>query len=366
MREYLLVCVVAAAITFITTPAVRRFAVRFGAVTPVRGRDVHSVPVPRLGGVGMLFGFLAATLVATRLPYLSQLFDNPTLYGVVIGALIITVLGAVDDFIEIDAVTKFAGQMIAAGVMAFAGVQMITVPFGNVQTVLPQEILVPLTIVIVVASTNAVNFVDGLDGLAAGMVAIAAAAFFVWVYTASPPNFDPPSVFSTSAFLTAVIVGCCAGFLPHNFHPAKLFMGDAGALLLGLLLASATITFTGNFDPSAGPQRATALVAFWLPIALPLSILAVPILDVILAIRRRGLRFWKPDAKHLHHRMLGIGHPHSQAVMLFYLWSASVSGGVLSFAFLRVEYATMVLVGGLALSFALTVGLPKLSRKRTL
>ncbi|MBD2758328.1 undecaprenyl/decaprenyl-phosphate alpha-N-acetylglucosaminyl 1-phosphate transferase [Yimella sp. cx-573] len=366
MREYLLVCVVAATITFLATPAVRWLAVRFGAVTPVRGRDVHSIPVPRLGGVAMLIGFGGSALVASQLPYLSQLFNTPELVGVLIGALIITGLGAIDDFIELDAVTKFAGQMIAAGVMAFAGVQLATVPYGGAITYLPQAILVPLTIFVVIATTNAVNFADGLDGLAAGMVAIAAAAFFVWVYTASPPNFDPPTVFSTPAFILAALVGCCAGFLPHNFHPAKLFMGDAGALLLGLLLAAATISFTGNFDPSNTPQRSSALVAFWLPIALPLSILAVPILDVILAIRRRGLKFWKPDAKHLHHKMLGIGHPHRQAVLLFYAWSAVVAGGVLLFAFVQAEYAAAAMATGMLICLVLTLGLPKLGRKKTL
>lgn len=366
MREYLLVCVIAAAITFLATPAVRWFAVRFGAVTPVRGRDVHSVPIPRLGGVAMLIGFAAASAVASQLPYLSRLFDGQELYGVLFAAVVITGLGAIDDFIEIDAITKFAGQMIAAGVMAFAGVQLYMVPYGAAQTILPQPLMVALTIFVVIATTNAVNFADGLDGLAAGMVAIAAAAFFIWAYTSLPADLDVPTVFSTSAFLSAAVVGCCLGFLPHNFHPAKLFMGDAGALLLGLLLAAATISFTGNFDPSTQPQRSSALVAFWLPIALPLSILAVPILDVLLAIRRRGIKFWKPDAKHLHHKMLGIGHPHRQAVLLFYAWSIVVSGGALSFAFVQAEYAAALLGTGLLVCLALTVGLPKLGRKRSL
>lgn len=366
MREYLLVCVVAATITFLVTPAIRWLAVRFGAVTPVRGRDVHSVPIPRLGGVAMLVGFGVAVLVGSQLPYLGSTIRSRELLGVLVAAVIITGLGAIDDFVELDAVTKFAGQMVAAGVMAFAGIQLATVPYGGAQTYLPQMILVPLTIFIVIATTNAVNFADGLDGLAAGMVGIAALAFFIWVYTASPPNLDPPTVFSTPAFIAAAIVGCCAGFLPHNFHPAKLFMGDAGALLLGLLLAASTISFTGNFDPSQAPQRSSALVAFWLPIALPLSILAVPILDVVLAIRRRGIRFWKPDAKHLHHRMLGIGHPHRQAVLLFYSWSAVVSGGVLLFAFLPARLAAVVMIVGMLVCLALTVGLPKLGRRPTL
>ena len=366
MREYLLVCVVATAITFLATPAIRWLAVRFGAVTPVRGRDVHSVPVPRLGGVAMLVGVAAATFVASQLPYLSRLFSSAELYGVLVAAVMITALGAIDDFIELDAITKFAGQMIAAGVMAFAGVQLYLVPYGGAQTILPQPVMVTLTIFIVIATTNAVNFVDGLDGLAAGMTAIAATAFFIYAYSSMPTDLNVETVFSTSAFVSAAIVGCCIGFLPHNFHPAKLFMGDAGALLLGLLLAAATISFTGNFDPSIAPQRSSALVAFWLPIVLPLSILAVPILDVLLAIKRRGLKFWKPDAKHLHHKMLGIGHPHRQAVLLFYLWSVVASGGALLFTFLEAKYAAAALVAGMLICLALTLGLPKLGRRRTL
>lgn len=362
MREYLLVAVVAGVITYLTTPAVRWVAVRFGAVTPVRGRDVHSVPIPRLGGVGMLFGFAAAVLVASRLPYLSGLLHgaNHQVVGTLVAATFITVIGAVDDFRELDPLTKFAGQLIAAGVMAFGGVQLAALPTGNSSTILPQPILILLTFIIVLGMTNAVNFADGLDGLAAGFVAIAAFAFFLWTYQVAHVFLDASGrVFTAPAFISAATVGCCVGFLPHNFYPARLFMGDAGALLLGLLLSASTITFTGNLPPS---QVASQSAAAWVPVALPVAILAIPVLDVILAIKRRGLRFWKPDRGHLHHKMLDIGHSHRRAVLLLYLWSASLALGVLMFSYVSTAWALSALLGLILLSAVLTRWLPKWKR----
>ncbi|MDE9365937.1 MraY family glycosyltransferase [Luteipulveratus sp. YIM 133132] len=363
MREYVLVAVVAAVLTFVATPLARWIAVRFGAVTPVRGRDVHSVPIPRLGGIAMLLGFGVAMLVGTQLPYLSTLSTREVV-GVLAGAVLMCGLGAVDDFRELDALTKFAGQIIAAGVMAFSGVQLLQLPIGGV-TVLPQPVLVGLTVLVVLVTTNAVNFVDGLDGLAAGVVAIAALTFFVWAY--SQPQIssgsETPNVFSIATLVAAGLVGCCVGFLPHNFHPARLFMGDSGALLLGLLLSAATISVTGNLDPANSDDR-QATVAQWLPLALPVAILALPVLDVVMAIIRRRGRFSQPDSKHLHHRMLQIGHTHRRAVLIFYLWSLSIAAGVLGYAFLPAGGATALLAGLLGLSLVLTWGVPRWSQAR--
>jgi UDP-N-acetylmuramyl pentapeptide phosphotransferase/UDP-N-acetylglucosamine-1-phosphate transferase len=215
-------------------------------------------------------------------------------------------------------------------------------------------------VLVVIATTQAVNFADGLDGLAAGTTAIAAATFFIWSY-ATRQNYDN-DVFTLATFISAAVVGCCLGFLPHNFHPAKLFMGDAGSLLLGLLLSAALISFTGNFDPTSD-QAQTSTVAILLPIALPVLVLALPVLDVLLAFVRRGGRFWHPDKKHLHHRLMRMGHPHRQAVLLLYLWSASVAGGVLLFNFMSTPLAASVLIGLIALCLALTAGLPRLTRR---
>ena len=359
MREYLLVFVVAAVMTYAATPFVRRLAIATGAVTAVRDRDVHAVPIPRLGGVAILVGFVAALLVASRLPYLSQIFRGGEMKGVLIGAVIVCAVGVLDDIRELDWLTKLAGQILAAGVMAFQGVQLLSLPLFGV-TVLPTPLLVAITILIVVISANAVNFIDGLDGLAAGVVGIAGLAFFGYSYLLSR-TYDPPNVFSSATFITAALVGCCVGFLPHNFHPARLFMGDAGALLLGLLLAAATISMTGSIDPSA-PIGGNAAAAILLPVVLPLAILSLPLLDVLLAVVRRtraGRRPWHPDAQHLHHRMLQIGHTHVRAVLLLYLWAAVVALGAMSFAYVD-GWLPVVGISVIAISaMVLTIWLPR-------
>ena len=359
MREYLLVFVVAAVITYVATPFVRWLAFATGAITAVRDRDIHTHPIPRLGGLAMLLGFVASLLVASRLPYLSQIFHGGEMTGVLIGAVIVCAVGVLDDIRELDWLTKLAGQMLAAGVMAFKGVQLLSLPLFGV-TVLPASLLVTITILIVIISTNAVNFIDGLDGLAAGVVAIAGLAFFSYSYLLSR-SYDPPNVFSSATFITAALVGCCVGFLPHNFHPARLFMGDSGSLMLGLLLAAATISMTGNIDPSA-QVGGNPNVAIFLPVVLPLAILSLPLLDVLLAVVRRtraGRRPWHPDAEHLHHRMLRLGHTHVQAVLLLYLWAAVVALGVVSFAFVSGWVPIVVIVVVAVAAAVLTLWLPR-------
>jgi UDP-GlcNAc:undecaprenyl-phosphate GlcNAc-1-phosphate transferase len=351
--------------TYAATPFVRWLAFATGAITAVRDRDIHTHPIPRLGGVAMLLGFAAALLVASRLPYLSQIFQGDEMTGVLIGAVIVCAVGVLDDIRELDWLTKLAGQMLAAGVMAFMGVQLLSLPLFGV-TVLPASLLVTLTILTVVISSNAVNFIDGLDGLAAGVVAIAGLAFFSYAYLLSR-TYDPPNVFSSATFITAALVGCCVGFLPHNFHPARLFMGDSGSLMLGLLLAAATITMTGNIDP--GQVGGNPSVAILLPVVLPLAVLSLPLLDVLLAVVRRtraGRPPWHPDAEHLHHRMLRIGHTHVQAVLVLYLWAAVVALGAVSFAFVD-GWLPIVVIVVVAISAAvLTLWLPRWMPSRRL
>jgi UDP-GlcNAc:undecaprenyl-phosphate/decaprenyl-phosphate GlcNAc-1-phosphate transferase len=358
VREYLLVFVVAAVMTYAATPFVRWLAFRTGAITAVRDRDIHTSPIPRLGGVAMLLGFGAALMVASRLPYLSQIFAGGEMMGVLVAAVIVCAVGVLDDIRELDWVTKLAGQMLAAGVMAFYGVQLLSLPLFGV-TVLPTPFLVTLTILTVIISSNAVNFIDGLDGLAAGVVAIAGLAFFSYSYLLSR-TYDPPNVFSTATFITAALVGCCVGFLPHNFHPARLFMGDSGSLMLGLLLAAATISMTGNIDTSQVGGNPS--VAIFLPVVLPLAIISLPLLDVTLAVVRRtraGRRPWQADSEHLHHRMLRIGHTHVQAVLLLYLWAAVVALGVVSFAFVDGWLPIVVIIVFAIGAAILTLWLPR-------
>jgi len=358
VHEYVLVLIVAAAVTYLATPFVRSLAVATGAFTAVRERDVHKTPIPRLGGVGIYIGFVAAALVARALPYLGTLFSTKQIFGVVAAAGIVCLLGAFDDIRELDWLTKLAGQMLAAGLMAYTGVQLLSLPiFGT--TILPTPVLVLFTVLVVIASTNAVNFIDGLDGLAAGVVCIAAFAFFVYSYIVSR-SFVPANVFSTATFISAALVGCCAGFLPHNFHPARLFMGDSGALTLGLLLSAATITLTGNVDP--GEVSANDVSAAFLPILVPLAVLLLPLLDMLLAVVRRaraGQRPWHPDAMHLHHRMLRIGHGHRRAVLILYLWAAIVALGSVSFVIWDGPRPLAVVGAAAAMGVVLTVWLPR-------
>jgi UDP-GlcNAc:undecaprenyl-phosphate/decaprenyl-phosphate GlcNAc-1-phosphate transferase len=373
LREYLLVFLVAAAATYLLTVIAREIALRTGAVAKVRDRDVHAVPIPYLGGLAMLGGLVAAYVVARQLPFLSQ--SGPLVFrdaGIVLvaGALICAV-GVLDDLFELDAFTKLGGQVLAAGFLIAFGIQYYFFPGpGDVQYTIDPAQRALLTGFIVVATVNAVNFVDGLDGLAAGVVGIGAAAFFVYCYQLS--SFNNLSLATTGALLSAALAGACAGFLPHNFHQARLFMGDSGSMLIGLVLSASSVTLTGQFSPSqitegaAGSQA--SLLPTLLPLLLPVSILVVPILDLMLAVVRRtraGRSPFAPDKQHLHHRLLEIGHSHRRAVLIMWMWAALVAFGTVLIS-LYSDEASMWLA--LAVLAALTIGatflLPKLHRPR--
>ena len=372
MREYLLTLVVAATVTYLLTPVARRIALRWGAMTPVRDRDVHAIPTPRLGGIAMLGGFGAGLLVATQMPFLGpRLGDGQQTGALLAGAVLICLLGVADDKWELDALTKLAGQVLAAGVMVIGGVQMLYLPIGGLGADASDErpssfVLGPvegtvLTIVLIVVTVNAVNFVDGLDGLAAGIVAIAAAAFFVFSYTLTVTESLTRA--TLPGVVAAALVGVCVGFLPHNFSPARIFMGDSGSMLIGLLLASTTITLTGTVAPNAVD---TDLAPALLPLLLPIAVMALPFLDVVLAIARRtlaGRSPFAPDKQHLHHRLLERGHSHARAVLVMYLWSAVIAFGVTAVALplntttLLLSIAAVVVVATLV-----TMNIPRLRR----
>lgn len=377
MREYVLVFAVALAVTYAATPLVRWLAIRLGAITPVRDRDVHKTPIPRMGGMAMLCGFLAAVAAAGNLPYLRCVIRSDTsmcatngggveIRGIVIGAVVIAVVGAIDDMRELDWLTKLAGQVIAAGAMAYFGVQLLSLPILGV-TVLPAPVLIVMTIGIVLVTTNAVNFIDGLDGLAAGIVAVGSLAFFLYVYGISF-TYNTPTVFSTSALVSVATLGCCLGFLPHNLHPARLFMGDAGALLLGLLLAASTITFVGNVDPAV-QEGGNATLAAYLPIVLPLAIVVIPLLDMTLAVirrTRRGQSPWSPDAQHLQHQMLRIGHSHTGAMMVLCLWAGIGAFGAVGIAYVDGPLPFLVIAVAVAIAIWVTGRLPQWLARRSL
>ena len=366
----MLTLVVAATVTYLLTPVARRIALRWGAMTAVRDRDVHAIPTPRLGGIAMLAGFAAGLLVATQMPFLGpRLSDGRQTVALLSGAALICALGVADDKWELDALTKLAGQVLAAGVMVLGGVQMLYLPIGSLggsDDDFPKTfVLGPvegavLTIALVVITVNAVNFVDGLDGLAAGIVAIAAAAFFIFSYILTVNGSLVRA--TTSGVVAAALVGVCVGFLPHNFSPARVFMGDSGSMLLGLLLASTTITLTGNVGPNS---VSTDLTPTLLPLALPLAAMALPFLDVMLAIVRRtaaGRSPFAPDKQHLHHRLLERGHSHARAVLVMYLWSAVISFGATAWAFLSFRGFALSLSAVVVVALVLTMNIPRLRR----
>ncbi|MFC8798341.1 undecaprenyl/decaprenyl-phosphate alpha-N-acetylglucosaminyl 1-phosphate transferase [Promicromonospora sp. NPDC057138] len=318
---YLLLMLVAAAVTFLTTPFARWVALKSSAISAVRSRDVHLVPTPRLGGLAMLIGIVVAVLLASQMPFLSGVFVDRQAWGIVGGAAIVCALGWADDKWDLDWVTKLAGQVLAAGFMALQGVQLITMPIGGL-TITSSRTSLVVTVLVVVIAMNAVNFVDGLDGLAAGIIAIGGSAFFLYTYGLTQ-QASPDDYASLASLMLAVMVGVCIGFLPHNFHPASIFMGDAGSMLIGLVMAGAAITVTGNVQPDV-MTGAQALPAF-IPLLLPVAVLMLPLLDMGLAVIRRlaaGKSPMAPDRMHLHHRMLALGHSHRRAVVILYVWTA--------------------------------------------
>ncbi|MCB7138063.1 glycosyltransferase family 4 protein [Cellulosimicrobium marinum] len=339
MRVYLLVMLVAAAVTFLTTPFARWVAMRSGAITAVRARDVHTVPTPRLGGVAMLLGLVVAVVLASQMPFLEGVFVrdvagvavvDPRVWGIVGAAAIVCLLGVADDIWDLDWMTKLAGQVLAAGLMAAQGVVLYTVPVGGFQALPSSRLQLVATILVVVVAMNAVNFVDGLDGLAAGLVAIGGTAFFVYSY-ALTQRTDPDDFSSLATLVIAALVGVCAGFLPHNFNPARIFMGDSGSMVLGLVFSGAAIVVTGNIDPGATSGR-EQLPAF-IPLLLPLAVILLPLLDMGMAVVRRvlaGKSPFHPDRMHLHHRMLALGHSHRRAVLILYVWTAVFAFGAVA------------------------------------
>jgi UDP-GlcNAc:undecaprenyl-phosphate/decaprenyl-phosphate GlcNAc-1-phosphate transferase len=326
MREYLLTLLVAASVTYLLTGLVRTFAIRAGAMAEVRDRDVHAIPTPRLGGMAMFAGMCAGLLVASNLPFMRGVYrqsDDPT--ALLTGCAVICVLGIIDDRWGIDALTKLAGQALAAALMVVQGIQLVWLPVPGlgVLSLGPTQGVV-FTVLVVVVTINAVNFVDGLDGLAAGIVAIGALAFFGYSYwlwvKQGVTEAGAPTLF------TAVLVGICLGFLPHNFHPARIFMGDSGSMLIGLLLAASSISLTGRVPPGVIDRQ--GLVPTLLPLVLPFTVLAVPLLDLLMAVVRRtraGRSPFAADKQHLHHRLLEIGHSHRRAVLLMYFWSGLIA-----------------------------------------
>jgi UDP-GlcNAc:undecaprenyl-phosphate/decaprenyl-phosphate GlcNAc-1-phosphate transferase len=370
MREYLLVMFVAAATSFLLTGLARQIAMKVGAVAKVRDRDVHAIPIPYFGGVAMLAGLSAAFLVANHLPFLgSDRQVGLDSRAVLLGGLVICAVGVIDDLVELDPITKLAGEVLAVGVIVVQGIQLYWIPLpGGILSPPPAQAAV-VTAGILLVSMNAVNFVDGLDGLAAGVVAIGAGAFFSYSYLLNVEQ--GLSRATTASLITAALTGACLGFLPHNFYPARVFMGDSGALLIGLMLAASTISLTGQMDSRAIPYQpgGSSLLPTLLPLVLPVAVLAIPALDLTMAYVRRTKAGRSPlaaDKKHLHHRLLERGHSHRRAVLLMYLWTALIGFGVVVLG-LSLSWWTVVLVLAVTITaILLTTSRPRApSRHRT-
>ncbi len=324
MRVYVCLCLVAILSTYLYLPFVRVLAIKLGAVGEIRARDVHTVATPRMGGAGMLLGLLTASAVASSVPWLSPLFtSNYQMIVILAGAVCICFLGILDDIYDLNWMLKMSGQLFIAVFVAWKGVQVVAIPWGRTLITASPSISMAVTAFLIVASINAVNFVDGLDGLAAGIVAIGGISFAIYSYILARTQ---PNYASLVVLIDMLLVGVCVGFLMDNWHPARLFMGDSGSMLLGYLITCASVLLTGHLDPSS--LRLGTFVPAFMPILLPLLVLFIPFLDMCLAVIRRvskGQSPMKPDRMHLHHRMLRIGHSVRSAVLILWGWALFIS-----------------------------------------
>ena len=364
--DYLIIGFVAAGVTYFATPVVSIVAVRRGWVAQPNDRSVHTSAIPNIGGVAMLLGLLFALATAQSLGRFDTLFEgNIEQIGIVLAALTISIVGVLDDTLDLAPPAKVTGIVVAAMVLTWFGATMyyFRVPYLDV-FILSGDWQPVVTVIWLLGMTQAINLIDGLDGLAAGIVAIGAGAFFLYAFRLSDigllsqPNLGP--------LIAIIAAGVAAGFLPHNFNPATTFMGDGGAFLLGLLLAIATGMVGGRADPLT--QAFVGQTFFFLaPLAIPILILGVPILDTLFAIVRRASQRQAIDVAdkgHLHHRLMNLGHGHRRSVAILWAWTALLSAFVL-YPVLTDTNPTYLPFGMGALGIVLfTVLHPSVRRKR--
>ena len=330
MREYLLVLLVATAATYLFAAVCRQLALRWNAVAKVRARDVHTSPKPYFGGLAMFVGLVVCLILAVNMPFLSRFATvGHDALMVLLASGLICAVGLVDDVVELSPVVKFGGQVLAAGAAVLGGVRIYWIPLPNAVLALDDASSILITVIFIAVCANAVNFVDGLDGLAAGLVAVGAGAFFAYSYVLAYEQDLARA--TTASLLTVATLGICLGFLGHNFQPAHMFMGDAGAMLLGFLMAMSAISFTGQVDPSALSRDHDDGLPALLPVLLPFATMALPLSDLVLAwIRRtaRGQHPFKADKYHLHHRLVARGHSQRGVVFIMCSWGAVIAGGL--------------------------------------
>jgi UDP-GlcNAc:undecaprenyl-phosphate GlcNAc-1-phosphate transferase len=333
----LLIAAISAVVTFLLTWLTLKISHRYKLYPQIRARDVHTKPTPRLGGVAMFGGFVVALAAAGAFGWFKSVFADPVqIIAIVAAAFMITLIGFLDDLYDLDWTLKLAGQFAVAGVLAWQGVQIISLPIAGL-TIGSFGTSLVVTVFLTVLVMNAVNFIDGLDGLVSGVVLIGTLVFFVYSYLLAQET-SPSNYFNLASLLSAIVIGMCVGFLPLNWRPAKIFMGDSGAMLLGLLMATSALTVTGQIDPHmAGKED---LLPAFIPLILPLAILVLPLLDFTLAVLRRlraGKSPFAADRQHIHHRLQDLGHSHVGSVFVFYIWTALISLSCLMFFFLPVQ-----------------------------
>jgi len=332
---YFIVGACAMGATLVTTPIVRGIARTRNWVAMPSERKVHKVPTPDVGGLAMFAGVIVALFVAWRMDRFSPLFSgNSEPTGVLLAAAVMLGVGTRDDIKEVSAPARVLTTVFAGMILVWFGVTMFyfRVPFVGVIQVSNDWVAI-VTVVWLLVMVQAINLIDGLDGLAAGIVAIGSTAFFIYsqhlsgLGLLSEPNIGP--------LIAVITVGVCVGFLPYNFNGASIFMGDGGAYLLGLLMAVSTSVVGGRADPTT--QAFSGQTYFFLaPLAIPIIILGVPIFDVVFAIARRLINrqgFAIADRGHLHHRLINLGHGPRRAVAILWLWTALLSAFVLYPAF---------------------------------
>lgn len=365
--DYLIVGAVAAFVTLLTTPIVGRIARRVGWVVQPDERRVHTLPTPDVGGIAMFLGFGAALAVAWRMDEFDVIFQRSSEpLGIVLAAVIVFGVGLIDDIKELSAPAKVTGVVLGALVLVQFGVTMYSFRFPFLGVFNLSGDWTPLiTALWLLGMTQAINLIDGLDGLAAGIVLISASAFFI--YSRKLGELDPLQLQSIGPLIAIIAAGVCFGFLPHNFNPARIFMGDGGALLLGLLMAVSTSVVGGRADPTIEEYVPGQTYFFLAPIFIPLVILGVPILDTVFAIVRRVTRrqsFAEADKGHLHHRLMNLGHGQRRSVIILWLWTAVLSGFVLYPIYTNAS-TPLIPLGVIAIGLALfTVLHPQARRAR--
>ncbi len=328
LTSYAIVGGVAAAVTVLTVPVFRVIAETKGMTATPNERDAHDRPTANIGGGAMLVGFIVAYGVAWLSGMFDSVFtDSTDPIGILFCAVLAYVVGLRDDVRAISAPAKIAGLVLAGSILAVSGVSIIwfRIPFVD-PIVLDPSLSFLISVIWILVMANAVNFIDGLDGLAAGIVGIGAISFFA--YSLRLTSVDILEANNVGPLVAVIVAGMCLGFLPWNTHPAKIFMGDGGSLLLGSMMAASTMAVGGRIDDPYSGQT----FFFYAPLVIPVVILGVPILDTAFAIIRRASRgqaLSTADKDHLHHRLMRLGHGHRTSVNILWAWTALLSGFVL-------------------------------------